>query len=489
MENKTYFNKYIHYSIYIFSAFLFSYFIDMSMPDDGLRHIAFSAHKDEMGSWGDIFPYSLFSSYDPWFLWHYLLEFILHFVPYSFVHVIVNFLSLFLLLIIIDILARREIKYDFASITYIIVFSIVYLSSYRYLMVRPDLLSGLFVMYALILKNKFFPMFILTLFYGPFYYLFFIYTGAIGLVTMVQKKWNAFFGVFLASVFVLLIHLVYDFEGYLETVKNILMDQKLRMGLEVGEGQAFFSFLGNINYFILLPVFFCIAFYLIYKNYEYFRKNSVVLFLLITSILWLNQVRYFVLLFPLITLFLVSIIINSNKKALFKRIRTYFVFSIKYMSYSKKAMIFYIIAIPYAIVAFSYSFCTKSLNEEIAEAQFFKDKIFINKTILLNNLNTDVYKALYHNPTIKFVPSCSVGWFDDKNKEMKDIYIRMQKKEGISELELKKLIEYVKADFYVHYLRNAKQVLDFDKLKEFGIVPEIIYHNRIIFKIKKEETK
>ncbi len=69
-------------------------------------------------------------------------------------------------------------------------------------------------------------------------------------------------------------------------------------------------------------------------------------------------------------------------------------------------------------------------------------------------MTTDIYKAFYFNPTVKIVPSCSIGWFDDKDKSMKDIYIRMQKDEGISEEELRKLIDYINADIYIHYLKK-----------------------------------
>lgn len=487
MKNKIYFPLYIHLTIYILAAFSFAYYLDMSMPDDGLRHLAFSANKDIMNSWGEVFPFSLFDSYDPWFLWHKTIALILSFISFEHVHIFINSVVLFLLMLIIDIYVRNEIKFNFASISYIVVFSIVFFTSFRYLMIRPDLLSGLFVMYALVLKNRYLPIFVLTILYGPFYYLFFIYTGSIGLVFLIQKKWKLFFGVFSGSLFALFFHLLYDLNGFIKTVKNILIDQKLRMGLEVGEGRPIFDFLGNLNYFVLLPLFLGLAIYLVYKYNNYFKNNSLALFLLISSILWMNQSRYFALFFPLIVIFIISAIMNSNKRVILKKLRQLKIFVLKNSLYAKKSIIFYVIAIPYAIFALSYSFSTKSMNKDILEASFFKNDMFKNKTVLLNNLHTDIYKALYHNPTIKFVPSCSIGWFEDKDSKMKDIYVRMQKENGITENELFTLIEYIDADFYIHYLRNKKQILDLDKLKNLGILPEIIFHNRIIFRIDKEK--
>ncbi len=48
------------------------------MIDDGLRHISFAANNEIAISWGgNVFPNSLFTSYDPWYLWHIVLEFLL----------------------------------------------------------------------------------------------------------------------------------------------------------------------------------------------------------------------------------------------------------------------------------------------------------------------------------------------------------------------------------------------------------------------------
>ena len=157
----------------------------------------------------------------------------------------------------------------------------------------------------------------------------------------------------------------------------------------------------------------------------------------------------------------------------------------RYVNFSKKIPIFYLIAIPYGIFAFAFVFNGKSANNELEKGKFFQNSKFDNKIILLNNLHLDMYKALYYNPTIHFVPSCGVGWFETSDDTIKDIYIRMQKKQGISEKELYKLIKYVNADFYIHYLRNEEQSLDLKKLEKLGIVAKLIYKNRIIFRVKK----
>ncbi|MEA3289165.1 MAG: hypothetical protein U9Q04_03190 [Campylobacterota bacterium] len=456
------------------------------MIDDGLRHIAFAQYQDTMKSWGDVFPHSLFSSYDPWQNWHLLIKVLLNIVSYENVHIAINFLTLFALMLLIDKYLKLYIKYDFGSFTYIIVFSIIYFTAYRYLMIRPDQLSGLFVFGALLLSNRFLPVFLLTVFYGPFYYLFFIYTGSIGLVYLVQKKYRSFTGVFLGSIVVLIYFLLNNYQGYIDTITYILTDQSLRMGLGVGEGRPVFDLFSNLNYFILLPLFLTFSFLLIYKNYQYFKNNSLALFLIITSILWINQYRYFHLFYPFIVLFIISIIINTNKKVLLYKIRRYITIGKRFFSFSKNKPLFYLVALPYAIAVFSYQFNNKSLNDKIKESDIFNDPIYNNKVILLNSMNLDIYKMLYINKTIKTIPSCSIGWFDRTDPEIKDIYIRMQKPKGIDEKELRTLIKYTNADIYIHYMKNKKQTLDFNKLINYGIIPSKIEKNRLIFNIRKD---
>ena len=486
MQNKTIFPSYIHYAIYFITSLLFACFIDISMIDDGLRHLSFAQNQELMQNWGEVFPFSLFASYDPWFMWHKLLSIFIFLFSYENAHIYVNTTSLFLLLVLVDLHLKKSLKRDYKAFFYIFAISIVYLSSYRYLILRPDLLSGLFVLAALLFKNRFIPIFILTIFYAPFYYLFFLYTGSIGLTYLIQKKFKAFLGVFVASVFSLLFHLFYDQKGYINTVINILNDQNLRMGLEVTEGEPLLSILSNLNYFILLPLFLLGSFYLIYKKYSYFKENPLALFLLLTSILWLNQVRYYALFLPLIFIYSFSFILQINQKGVLIGFRKYFVFLKKYLLFASNKKLFYLIALPYTIMLLAYSLSNNSYNEEVEKVKtLFLNKAFNNKTVLMNKLHVDMYKALYYNPKIKFVPSCSIGWFDNTNAKIKDIYIRMQKEDGIKEEELKQLIDYINADIYIHYLANKKQIMSFEKLKEFGIIPKLIYHDKIIFKVNK----
>lgn len=130
-------------------------------------------------------------------------------------------------------------------------------------------------------------------------------------------------------------------------------------------------------------------------------------------------------------------------------------------------------------------FSDQTSKESIERGNIFIEKRFNHKVILSNIMNLDMYSGLYHNPTIKVVPSCSIGWFYHENKNLKEIYVRMMKLEGITEEELKSLIDATNADYYLHYFNRSKRVLSIAKLKELGIEPSEIYVNKILFKVKK----
>lgn len=119
-------------------------------------------------------------------------------------------------------------------------------------------------------------------------------------------------------------------------------------------------------------------------------------------------------------------------------------------------------------------------TKTLVQKDFFTNSKFNNQTILINALSSDIYYALYLNPTIKFVPSCSIGWFE-KNDKMKNIYIKMMKPKGINEVQLSELMNFVNAKYYFHLLRNEQQILSFKKLKALRIVPLLIIDNKILF--------
>ena len=461
---------------------MFAYFAGFSMYDDGMRHIAFAAHPDIMKSWGDVFPNSLFvKDYDPWYLWDQLLAFLIPFVGFEYIHIFINTFIAFALFILVDIYLSRYVKYNLSSLVIIITLGIVAMSTWRYFNMRPDALSGIFVLASLLLRNSFISNLILTAIYGPFYYVFWIYTGSIGLVRLYQGYYKAFFGLVAGSLVALAIHFYFGGINYWNVTLYVFQDQSLRQGLSVGESMPIFSFLKELNYIYLSPLFFGITVFLLYKFPTYFKTNTLAIFLLLTSILWINQYRFYYNFYPILLVFLFITLMNMNKKHFFYSILYYLARFKHFMLLAQNKKIFFFAVIPYTALMFALSIQNTENNNRLKETNYYSKKIFNNKIILSNDITTDLNFALYNNPSIKFIPSCGIGWFNTSNKEIKDIYIRMRKEEGISIKELEKLLKYVKPDFYMHRL-NHKNTINFSLFKTVGLEPLQIIDHAILFK-------
>ncbi len=468
--------------IYFIAALIYTYFAGFSMQDDGLRNIAFAYHQNIMHSWGYIYPHSLFFlHYDPWHVWDSILAFYLKFFPYNKVHMAINFTALFSLMILLELLFRKFSKINFHTLSVFFILMIASMGCGRYINVRPDLLSGLFLMLALLLDKRLIFLFILTILYSSSYYLFFLYTGSVGLVYMILKNYRALILLFIGSLIGLFIHVLYGGMDFLKTVSHLLHDQALRDGLMVGEGQPLFSFIHIFNYYVLVGLCLTVTFTLAYKFYRYFKQQPIALLLLIMSPLWLAQIRYFEILQPLFFLYL---LLESKKiidYMLSRRVK-YFIYRLAHIFKSLKFnKLFIVPTLLYTIAILGYSMSTHNHIKTLQNKIFYKDEIFNDKIILFNTLSSDIYYASYLNPTIRFVPSCSIGWFRG-SKKMKKIYVQMMKPRGITPKELKALLTYVHASYFFQVLNNDKQMLSFKKLDKLGIKPIMIIDDKILFK-------
>ena len=237
------------------------------------------------------------------------------------------------------------------------------------------------------------------------------------------------------------------------------------------------------NYYILVALILLVDALIIRKFYTYFTKQPLALLLLLMAPLWLAQIRYFLLLLPLFYLYffvemptLLRVVFSRNVRLGIAK----FVHNLKHIE--KKPLLFLPLLL-YTLVMLAYSMHTHDNTQRLKEKSYYTDAMLNNATLLFNRLSTDIYYALYLNPTLKTVPSCSIGWFEN-NATMKALYIRMMKQDGISEEELAKLAHYVGAEYYIHILANKNQKLSFEKLRQVGIVPLHIQNNKIIFQIK-----
>ncbi len=483
-----FFSIYIRIFFYALSAIFIAGTLDMSMQGDGLRHIAFAAHPETMKSWAEVYPFSLFGEYDPWHSWHNLLRFFLSFTDVQYLHIVINSIVLFFLMLLLEQYLYRYIKYDFAALIFPMVLILLSLSYVRYVNMRPDLLSGLYVLYALLLlnRNQYGIAFIVTLLYASNYYLFFLYTGTIGLTALVQRKKYFFFSIFLASLSAFGIHLLYDFSGYIQTVTYILNDQTLREGLQVSEGQSLFPPLSYVNYYLLLLIFLFLSILLIRKYQRFFKYNEIATYLLVSAILWIGQVRYFLLFLPLFNIFILSLFINSNKKQLLYQIRRIYIVVRQSLRHNKKKKKFYREVIIYFLVCAYIFFDANSHHVNFKIRDFYADRRFDNTTIVSSKMYADIYFASYLNPSIHIIPSCSIGWFDDRNSTLKDIYIKMQgiQTEPLTEKELLIFLKNVQADYYIHYPEQGDSIyLNLNELSRQGLDAVELIDNRILFKV------
>ncbi len=468
--------------LYSFAAFIYAYFAGLSLLDDGLRHLAFAKNQDIMLSWGDVFPHSLFlTTYDPWFIWHKILALYLQIFPFESVHIVINTTVLFSLMLLLDALIIKYANIKRTPLTIFIVLTIVLLVSARYISLRPDLLSGLYLLLILLLNKNAMTIFFVTLLYSGSYYLFFLYSGSLALSYLILKEYRTFNALLLGTLFGFIFHLYYGGSDFVRTVSYLLSDQSLREGLGVKEGLPLFGFLTIFNYYALVVTIWSLAALIIYKKYNYFKKQPLALLLLIMSPLWLAQVRYLELLLPLFVLF-AFLESNTLLHTFFSRKILYFIYKfikiLKDVAYRK---LFFFPALIYIVLMFGYLMKKYDHQEILLQKSYYKDQMFSNKTLLLNTLSNDLYYALYLNPTIKFIPSCSIGWFED-NREMKGLYIKMLSTHNtLSEEELNELMEYTGASYYLHSPSNAKEIFSIVKLEKYHIKPLLIIDNKIIF--------
>ena len=250
-------------------------------------------------------------------------------------------------------------------------------------------------MSALLFGKRLFLLFLLTVCYSGSYYLFFLYTGSLGIAFLILREYKTVGTLFVASLLGLGWHLYYGGEEFIQTITYLLTDQMLRDGLSVGEGSPLFSFLKIFNYYVLVLLAWSISSVIIYFKYDYFKKQPIALLLLIMSPLWLAQVRYYYLLKPL---FLLYLVIESRVilQSLFSRNIQYFCYKtlhiIKSVQYKT---VFIIPALFYT--SFMFGFFLKDLDHT---------KTIMNPKIKTSKSNI-LISPLYDTSGNRFTPFSS----------------------------------------------------------------------------------
>ncbi len=478
------------YSLFLcFSIFIIKSF-GITMPDDGWRHLSMAINQEEIKTWGRLYDHSLYSDYDPWFMWHNLLRFIHNFVDISNIHLVVNSIiySLLSLWYYLAFLKFTKINKIFILI---LAFCLPMLNI-RYFFLRPDVLSGLFILYFLIIKNKFLLLFISFL-YAPFYYIFWFFITYFGYVCLFLKEYKKFIILTLAMIFGFIFYLSYDYEGYLQIMQHVLNNDALTQNQTVKESKTFIvpmeikNLLGSSNLLILL-VLFSLLIYYVFKP-----KNILFKYIILILPLCLVQLRFLILLEPLIFIFIINTIYKSyktiegndisyfvNKIKIFILQRTYF------SSIPKKAynILFSILIIIFFIFEFNQKKESyKNIENMLIELSFLKENEYKNKKILFTTMSTTTYMATFLNPSGTYIPSCSLGWVTYPDKTKKTYFDLLTNNKSIDMQGFYAFLKFNQPDYLIiNTSKTSNLKFSHEDMKKNGLIFYKIINSKLVFR-------
>lgn len=425
MKQKTIINIY-YYIIFLISSAIIVSFIGITMPDDGWRHLAMALYPEQIKSWGEVYPHTLYNDYDPWFMWHNLLSSIHNFVETGYIHIVVNSL-IYSFLSFWYYLAFN--KFTKLSIVFIIIFSVgLPLLTMRYFFLRPDALSGLFILYFLILRNKIL-LTIISCLYAPYYYVFWFHMGYLIYVQSVLKEYKNILILIFAILFGFSFYAYIDFKGFIEISTNVLNNDTLTGKYSVGESNSYLFSTSFVNLIgssklLVLMIIISLLFIYVFKPKTLLTKIFILYFPLM-----ILQFRFLHLLQPIFYLYLISIIYNNYRMIKLKGI-IYFINNIKLFIQNRtyfgnltyngfKTILIITLILFFTLTYLKVKSSSTSLERHFKTMTFLNEKEFRNKKILFSTMSTETYMALFINPTGKYVPSCSLGWvkYDEKDKK------------------------------------------------------------------------
>jgi len=487
--NKVYFN----YLIYLFFVLL-AYFIvrayGFTMLDDGWRHLGMALYPNEVESWQRVFPHSLYTNFDPWFMWHKLLAFIGTFVEKEDIPIIINTFMYSAISFWYYLIFKKFSKLKFIYI--LILAAFLPLLALRYFFLRPDLLSGLFLLYLILIKNRFLIFFI-SLVYAPFYYVFWFYLGFMGYVKLVLKDYKSTLLLFIIGVITLSFYFIYDFDGYIHIIQNVLNNDILLEGHTVSESKPFMIPISIKNYFGTNPILLFLMLFSLLIYYGLKPKNELLIYFLLLSPLFFIQYRFFNLLQPLIYSYLIILFhqiykyIEINGINVFLKDIQVFLKEKSYFGNINKTT-FKIFTVIGLLIYFLVSHVGNLtlydvINKIYIDNHFLKEKQFQNKRILISNMGRTMYMGIFLNPTAQYIPNCSLGWVD-YDKKSKDTYFKLlRNKKTLTNQELFDFIKVNNVDYFIlDTMHNTNFTLSSKELKNNGLILEKIISTKLIFK-------
>lgn len=482
--------NFVVFFLFLICSILIIKNLGLTMPDDGWRHLAMAFYPDKIVSWERLYPFSLYNDFDPWFSWHYLLSFLINFMDKSTVPIFVNSIVYTLLSFWYYLAFKRFTE---VSTIYTIIFSIgLPLLSFRYFFLRPDLLSGLFILYFLTLRNKKI-LFIIPLLYAPFYYVFWFYFGFIAYVTIILKDYYKTILIAVSLLFGFLFYSYFDLDGYLRITQFVLNNDLLTQSYSVGESKPFIiplelkNSLGSTNLLLLL-VFFSLTIYYVFKPKEILLKY-VILFIP----LFIIQQRFLNLLEPLFYIFLINLFYSSFKfiekngiNNYIDRIKNYLKEKTFFLDFPKK--FYFFISITIIIIFFIKTFDdykkeTKILEKTFLDMQFLKENEYKGKRILFSSIGTYGYMSTYLNPTASYIPSCSLGWVTYNQKDKEIYFDLLSNNEKITIEDFSSFLKKNSPDYFIIDTKKTSNLKFSDKsIKESGYKFYKIMNSKLIFR-------
>jgi hypothetical protein len=460
------------------------------MIDDGWRHWAMASMPNEVVSWGRVFTASLFTDYDPWFMWHKLLGICGEIFGDKNIYWIINSLSYFILSVWYYLALTK-----FSNINkYFIVFLSIFLPllSIRYLNLRPDVLSGFFVLYTILFSSSI-VILIISIIYAPFYYIYWFFMGYVGYVKLITREYKAMFIIGLALIIGTLFHIYYDYEGFFHILKLVLANDDLRGNFSVGESYPMLFSLSIINKFgsstvLLFLIAFSLLIYAVFKP-----KDKLLQLTILLLPLMIIQKRFYYILEPILIAFIISYIykiyfdvLNGSFGDRVSALKTFINERTLFGVFGNKT--YHTIGLLLFIMIFLTSYLSNKktseyIGKELKYMEFIGYDEFKGKKIFLPNMSYDMQLMLYTNPSASYFPSCALGWVDfDEEFREKNLNLLMSKE--ISTEDFFSIIKMTNSDFIIitPNAQNKNINLDTQSLEENGYIFYKIINGYVIFK-------
>lgn len=97
-------------------------------------------------------------------------------------------------------------------------------------------------------------------------------------------------------------------------------------------------------------------------------------------------------------------------------------------------------------------------------------------------MNISLYISIYKNPTAKYLPSCSLGWVDYKDKKLKNTYFNLiTNSDKLNNQDFFKFLKYNKIDVIIVDKDTNNLKFNNVEISDFGYKFYKLYKNNIIF--------